>query len=178
MILASIETLVMGVIPSPSVVVLRPVAAERSNSLTERVIPIWIGAVEAAAIGTALDGIPHARPMTHDLCNACIEALGGSIDRVVITDVQGSTFFAQVVIAQDGDIVCVDARPSDALALALRWNAPIYLEEDVIERASYPYIFGGGDDHEAEIEEFHRFIENVTPDDFVDEEGFGEQKPG
>ena len=168
MILASIETLVMGVIPSPSVVVLRPVAGERTNTLTERVVPIWIGAVEAAAIGAALEGVPHSRPLTHDLCNACIEALGGSIDRVVITDFEGSTFFAQVVIVQNGDVVGIDARPSDALALALRWNAPIYLDEGVLERASYPYVFGNSD-QEAEIEEFHRFIEGVMPEDFVDE---------
>jgi bifunctional DNase/RNase len=167
MVLVNVETLVMGVSPSPSVIVLRPIAPEHSNTVAERVMPIWIGSVEAASIGMTLEHVPHARPMTHDLFNSVIKALNASIDRVVVTDVNGSTFYAKLVLSQNGTTVDVDSRPSDAIALALRWNAPIYVDDDVFERASFPYVAGRGKDIEEELREFHSFVEDVTPDDFL-----------
>lgn len=100
-----------------------------------RVVPIWIGAVEASAIAFEIEGIKLPRPMTHDLLKASIEALGGDVVRVVVVDLRENTYYAIVVVAQDGQMVEIDARPSDAIALALRVQAPVLCDSDVIDRA-------------------------------------------
>lgn len=163
MIPVMIETLVVGIPPSPSVVVLRPLLERGPKG---RVLPIWIGPTEAASIGIALEGTPRSRPMTHDLLTAIISSLKAGINRVVIDRVDGSTFFATVMLEHHGVITEVDARPSDSIALAVRTNAPLYVDEDVLEKSSFPYIFGPGVDKEAEMEDFRAFLDEVSPEDF------------
>ena len=160
-----IETLVVGAVPAPSVVVLRPFAEGMTK---QRVLPIWIGPAEATSIGIALEGSAHARPMTHDLTVGLLEAAETTIDRVEITRVEGTTFFASVVLLRDEQELHVDARPSDAIALAVRVQAPIFVEEDVMTNASFPYAFSPQGRMEAEMEEFHKFIESISPEDFVE----------
>ena len=167
MVPVTIETLVVAVLPSPSVVVLRP---KQDESLADRVLPIWIGPTEAASIGIALEGQTQLRPMTHDFLANVIHALGSTVDRVVIDRVEAATFFATVYLEHDGEIINLDARPSDSIALAVRENAPLYVDEDVLNSSSYPYQPGQKDDTEETMAEFQSFIESISPDDFSHEE--------
>ena len=167
MIPVRIETLVMGMIPSPSVIVLRPLADPKDPDTPVSVLPIWIGATEAAAIATPLEGISAPRPMTHDLCSSIIDALGGEISFVEICDVIHTTFFARIHMTREDRRFVVDSRPSDAIALALRAGVRIYVDEGVFASASFPYLLAGDIDPAQEIEDFHSFIENVNPEDFL-----------
>jgi uncharacterized protein len=101
----------------------------------ERYLPIWIGPFEADAITIQLQGIEVARPITHALLKRMVETLGGEVVHVVINDLQNDTFYARIVLEVNGETVEVDSRPSDAVALAVRVNVPIYVEDDVMERA-------------------------------------------
>ncbi len=101
----------------------------------ERYLPIWIGPFEADAITIQLQGIEVTRPMTHDLLKQLIETMDGEVSYVVISDLQNDTFYAKIVLTVHGDTIEVDSRPSDAVALAVRVEAPIYVAEDVMDRA-------------------------------------------
>ena len=158
-----VKTLVVDILPAPSVVVLRP---QQEDVLTERVLPIWIGPAEAASIGIALEGQTRLRPMTHDFLANAIYALGSSVERVVIDRVEGTTFYATVYLQRDGHTINLDARPSDSIALALRMNVPLFVDEDVFNAASYPYDFSDVGNREVALSEFHTFIESVSPEDF------------
>ena len=102
----------------------------------ERVLPIWIGPGEASAIAMRLAEMDFSRPLTHDLLMAVLRGLGGTLERVVISRVSDSTYFAELVIRRDGDIVTIDARPSDSIAVALRSEAAIFANDALLERAS------------------------------------------
>jgi uncharacterized protein len=102
---------------------------------SERYLPIWIGPAEADAIAVKLQGVEVPRPLTHDLLTSVIETLGASIDFIVVNDLKNDTFYAKVMLAVDGSRMEVDSRPSDALALAVRAKAPIYVEEVVLDKA-------------------------------------------
>ncbi len=154
-----IDSLVVGVPPSPSVIILRSLTERRA---TGRILPIWIGPSEAASIGMALDGSSHARPMTHDLLSTVLDKTNARLDRVVINRVEGTTFYATLVLQQDGESKDIDARPSDSIAMAVRKQVPIFVDEKVMELAS----FSAAGDREIEVEEFHNFIESVNPEDF------------
>jgi bifunctional DNase/RNase len=129
----------------------------------ERFLPIWIGAMEATAIAFALQGIVTARPMTHDLLKNVLEDLAVQVQRIVITDLKDGTFYAVIQMQQDGRAVEVSSRPSDAIALAVRVNVPIFASEDVLTEASIVIR----DDEEQEVEKFREFLENVNPEDFA-----------
>jgi bifunctional DNase/RNase len=101
---------------------------------TSRYLPIWIGASEAEAIALKLQGTSVPRPLTHDLMRSAIDALGGTVVSIVISDLQKDVFFAKIILNKDGAQVEIDSRPSDAIALAVRIPAPIYVEEDVLDR--------------------------------------------
>jgi bifunctional DNase/RNase len=163
MIPVMIETLVVGMPPSPSVIVLRPFDDSGAGA---RVLPIWIGPTEAASIGIALEGQPRVRPMTHDFLASVVQALNAQIERVVIDRVKGSTFFATVTLNQQGESVAVDARPSDSIALAVRTQSPLYVDEDVLNSSSFPYLFANNSNREAAMDEFKDFLESITPEDF------------
>lgn len=107
------------------------VILQESNG--SRVLPIWIGPSEASAIAMELAGMKFSRPLTHDLFASVISGLGGSLERVVITKVMDNTYYAELVIHRDGDVISVDARPSDSIAIALRMAASIFTTEDLLE---------------------------------------------
>lgn len=100
-----------------------------------RYLPIWIGPFEADAITIQLQGIEVSRPMTHDLLRDLIEQLDGEISHVIINDLQNDTFYAKIVLEAGGGTIEIDSRPSDAVALAVRMDAPIYVADDVMEKA-------------------------------------------
>ena len=100
----------------------------------EKCLPIWIGAAEAASIALALRGESFGRPLTHDLLAMVVDGLDGRVERVVITDQREGTYYARLYLGRENNVVAVDARPSDGIALALRAEAPIYLEDTVLDR--------------------------------------------
>ncbi len=138
-----------------------------------RFLPIWIGHSEAAAILMKLQNASTPRPMTHDLVTDMLDQLGAQVIRVAVTELRENTFFAQVTIQQDGSEVEVDSRPSDAIALAVRAEAPIFVADEVIEESAIE--FEGDEindaDLEKEVSKFRSFLENVTPDEFAQGEG-------
>ena len=128
----------------------------------ERYLPIWIGAVEATAIAFAQQGVQPPRPLTHDLFRDVIKALGFNLRAVHITDLRDGVFYADLVFA-DGPTV--SARPSDAIALALRTGTTIYAEETVLAEAGMP-LPGDENEQESEVEKFREFLDQVSPEDF------------
>ncbi len=101
----------------------------------ERILPIWIGVVEASAIAFELEKLKLNRPMTHDLFKNAVESLGGRVERVRVVELKDNTYYATVVIEQGGRTIEIDSRPSDAIAIALRAAAPIWCAQDVIDQA-------------------------------------------
>ena len=101
----------------------------------QRVLPIWVGIFEANAIALQIENIPTPRPMTHDLLRNIIQDLRATVEKIVVCDLQENTFYALIYLTVNGDTVAIDARPSDAIALALRTRAPIFVEETVIDNA-------------------------------------------
>lgn len=104
-----------------------------------RVLPIWIGAMEAMAISLAINGVPFNRPMTHDLLLNVIKQMGGTVNRVEITDIVDGTFYAEIVVAMENETLRIDSRPSDAIALAVRAECPILAGTSVLETAGAPF---------------------------------------
>ena len=129
----------------------------------ERFLPIWIGPGEATAIAFALQGVVTARPMTHDLMKNLLEEVGVLIERIVITELKDGTFYAIIQMSRNGSRFEVSSRPSDAIALAVRMNAPIFANEEVLSEASIVIK----DDEEQEVEKFREFLDQVTPEDFA-----------
>jgi len=129
----------------------------------ERFLPIWIGAAEAAAIAFALQGIVTPRPMTHDLMKNLLEEIGIEVDRIVITDLKEGTFYAVIQMRQNGSSFEISSRPSDAIALAVRANCPIFADEEVLSEASILIP----NDEEQEVEKFREFLDQVRPEDFA-----------
>ena len=123
-----IKGLMMDPVTNMPILVLRDEAGERT-------LPIWIGMFEAHAVAIQLENSSSPRPMTHDLLKHLLEALGGSVSEVHITDVREGTFFALIYLLANGEPMAIDARPSDALALALRTRAPVYVAEHVLADA-------------------------------------------
>ncbi len=146
------------------VVILRDLQAAE-----ERLLPIWIGPFEADAITIRLQGQEVARPLTHDLLKSVIEALGATVSYIVISDLDEGTFYARVVLQLlNGQEVEVDSRPSDAIALAVRAEAPMYAEESVLDRAAItpsPDISTGGKPGEGKgMDAFRDFVEGLDLD--------------
>ena len=160
-----IESVVVGGGPVASLLVLRTHEPVDGSPLR---LPIRIGQVEATAITMGTRERTGARPMTHDLLAAALGALGASCASVRVMGVQGTTFFAQLeLVREDGERVFVDARPSDAVALAVRAGVPVYAEDSVLATAAMPDFQGvEKDEREAEFEEFHAFVEGLSPEDF------------
>jgi len=101
----------------------------------ERYLPIWIGPAEADAIAVKLQGVTVPRPLTHDLLQSVIDSLGATVNSIIVSDLKNDTFYAKIILNVDGGVVEVDSRPSDALALAVRVDVPIYTEEVVLNQA-------------------------------------------
>ncbi|HXX39713.1 MAG TPA: bifunctional nuclease family protein [bacterium] len=131
-------------------------------------LPIWIGTPEAQSIALELQGVRMPRPMTHDLMRSMLTQLTVSVSRIVVTDLQNGTYFAEIHLNSRGSDVVVDSRPSDAIALALRAEAPIYVEEKVAATAIPLKKIKAFDEHE--VEAFKRFLAGVKPADFLKEQ--------
>src|SRR5262245_8402974 len=134
-----------------------------------RVLPIYIGNNEAAAIAYALEGVVPPRPLTHDLFRNVLESLGAQLDRVVVTELVDQTFYAALHLTVAGSPLTISSRPSDAIALAVRTSSPIFAEESVLDEAGQEAEIEQPeqDEEQAEeiMEEFRDFIEHVNPDD-------------
>ena len=127
----------------------------------ERVLPIWVGVPEANAIALQIENVSTPRPMTHDLLRNIITDLEGRVDRVVVSDLKDNTYFAVIHLTVRGEPVAVDARPSDAIALALRTRAPIFVEETVIDHAKTVDF----STEKADADRLHKWLESLDPDD-------------
>jgi bifunctional DNase/RNase len=134
-------------------------------------LPIWIGHPEAAAILMKLQGASTPRPMTHDLLTDMLSQLEARVIRITVTELRDSTFYASITIQQDGSELEVDSRPSDAIALAVRAEAPIFADDRVIEESAIEFAEGEEVNEEEIVDEFRKFLDQVTPDEFAVEEG-------
>jgi bifunctional DNase/RNase len=138
-------------------------------------LPIWIGHPEAAAILMKLQGASTPRPMTHDLVTAMLGELDAQVVRITVTELKENTFYASITVQQNGSEIEIDSRPSDAIALAVRADAPIFAAEDVIEESAIEFEGEEGEVNEDEVQEivseFKQFLEHVTPDEFAEASG-------
>ena len=153
----------------------------------ERVLPIWIGPGEATSIAMRLADMEFERPLTHDLLCSVLKGLGGALQKVIITKVQKSTYYAELVVRRNGSLITLDARPSDSIAVALRVDAPIFVEDALLEEATIEIAdeeaapglssvaFGptssGGDDDTVDTEgmgpeELQEHLRRLNPEDF------------
>ena len=129
---------------------------------SETSLPIWIGLLEATAIATELEQVEFSRPMTHDLIKNLMGHLGVKVDKVEVCDLRDNTFYANIHLDMEGMHYAIDARPSDGIALALRTNAPIYVKEEVIEKARKIDLRQGKEGAEG----LDELLERLTPKDF------------
>jgi len=166
MVCMDIQTVMVGMGPLSSLVVLKPRSSKEGHEGEK--LPIRVGMVEASAISAGIEGGHGKRPLTHDLMLATISQMGGTLQSVEIVDVQGTTFFARLnITCESGRHVDVDARPSDALALAVRAAVPIFADERVLQMASMPDFDAiEHQEREQELQDFHDFVQNLSPDDF------------
>ncbi len=136
----------------------RPILVLRHEE-GNRFLPIWIGAPEANAIALRLEGVEVPRPMTHDLMQGMLEKLSAQVSKVLICDLQENTYFAQIVLSANGQEAIVDSRPSDAVALAVRTGAPIFVREEIFDRATK------AEEPTNAEEQVQRWLEGLTPED-------------
>lgn len=129
---------------------------------TDRILPIWIGVFEANAIALTIENIATPRPMTHDLLKSFLEKLEVAVDKIVVNDVRNNTFYASIYCRYKDRLVLVDSRPSDAIALALRMNSPIFVEDEVVRRAQSLKF----DENLEDSEKLRQWLENLKPEDF------------
>jgi len=127
----------------------------------QRVLPIWVGVFEANAIALQIENVTTPRPMTHDLLRNVIQDLRAHIDKIVVSDLKENTFYALIYLTVNGDVVAIDARPSDAIALALRARAPIFVEERVIDHAKTVDLAP----EKGDAERLQKWLESLDPDD-------------
>jgi hypothetical protein len=171
MIEMSIDSIRMSMMNYQRVVILKEKDAERY-------LPIWIGPAEADSIAVKLQDVVVPRPLTHDLLGSVIDALGATVTSIVVSDLKNDTFYAKIILVVDGESMEIDSRPSDAIALAVRAEVPIYADESVLDRAgifldkeSGKPIPAGDEGRRISEEELSRlgpftdFIENLNLDD-------------
>ena len=145
-----------------------PIVLLREANGQHRVLPIFIGPVEATAIAFALQGVTTPRPMTHDLLRDLLNALGVGVDRIVITELRDRTFYAEIVMTTNGSGYTVSSRPSDAIALAARLGTPIFADEAVLDEAGVTMSEDEDEEQDDdEVERFREFLEGVNPEDFA-----------
>ena len=143
----------------------QPIVLLREDGGT-RFLPIFIGSPEATAIVYALQGMETPRPMTHDLFKTVLDDLSVKVERVEITALHDGTFYAEIEFDKAGTKSRISSRPSDAIALAVRFGAevPIYADEEVLDEAG---VLFEADEEEHEVEQFREFLDNITPEDFA-----------
>lgn len=156
------------------------------DPVSGRYLPIFIGPCEAEAIAMKLQNVSAERPMTHDLLQAIIAELGGEVQHIVVNDLRNDTFYAKIVVEQDGQTREIDSRPSDAIALSVRLDVPVYVDESVMDRASITAeedveanapsgsetnaITAGDEDDEGSLSAFEDFVESLDLDDLEDDD--------
>jgi bifunctional DNase/RNase len=150
----SIKGLMVDPITNTPIVILR----DRDG---QKVLPIWVGIFEANAIALQIENIATARPMTHDLLRNVIRDLNAEVQKVVVCDLQDNTFYALIYLQLNGATVAIDARPSDAIALALRTRAPIFVEDTVIDNAKTVDFTSDT----ADADRLHKWLDSLDPDD-------------
>jgi len=150
----SIKGLMMDPLTNLPIVLLR-------DPSSDRVLPIWVGPVEANAIALQVENVSAPRPMTHDLLRNVLAELGASLTRVVITDLHDNTFYAYLELKRGSEVVFVDARPSDAIALSIRTRAPVFVDTRVLDQAKSVEVSSDN----ADRERLQRWLESLDPDD-------------
>lgn len=149
-----IRGLMMDPVTNMPIVVLKDIGSDA-------VLPIWVGMYEANAIALELEKTATPRPMTHDLLQNVTRGLNAEVTKVVVSELRDDTFYAQIWMEQAGEKVGIDARPSDAIAMALRWDCPIYVSREVLESSKQ----AASGVHSANSEEMRRWLENLNDDD-------------
>ena len=161
-ILMSVGGLTLDPVTKTPIVILK----DRDNKLN---LPIWIGLLEATAMATELEGIKMARPMTHDLLKRVISDLEATVERIEVTDLKDNTYFALIYLRVDGRQLTIDARPSDAISLALRTKSPIYVAKKVLEASSVLQQMEEGKEQDlsnVSRDKWAEILEKMAPDDF------------
>ena len=161
MIEVSIDSVRVSLMSEHRLVILKQVGSDRH-------LPIWIGQCEAEAIAIQMRNIEVARPLTHDLLKNTITEMGGTVARVVVSDLRNDTFHASVVVEMGGRSLEIDSRPSDALALAVRVDVPIFVDERVMAEAGIVPerdLSDGSEEQDAELSAFREFVDNLDLDD-------------
>jgi hypothetical protein len=149
-----IKGLIMDPLTNSPIVILQSV---EKNTL----LPIWVGIFEANAIALQIERIDTPRPLTHDLIKNILLQLDANVDKIVVTDLQENTFYAVIHLRMNGDRITIDSRPSDAIALALRTDAPIYVTEEVINNSRNISL----EKENLDSEDIKKWLENLNPDD-------------
>jgi uncharacterized protein len=153
-----VEMKISGLMPDPTTNM--PIVVLKDN-VSGIVLPIWVGAYEANAIALEIEKITTPRPMTHDLLKNLLVGLETIVRKVVVTELRDDTFFAVIWLERDGQAISIDSRPSDALALALRMDCPIYVEDEVLKNSK---IAGNVSDR-VSSDELRKWLENLGEDD-------------
>ncbi len=130
----------------------------------ERALPIWVGIFEANAIGLEMESVPTPRPMTHDLIKNILEGIDANVSRIVVSDLKDNTFYAEIFLFLNGNEVSVDSRPSDAIALALRADAPIFVAKKVLDDTRSIDLTDM--ELKEDDEQWKEWLENIRPEDF------------
>jgi bifunctional DNase/RNase len=150
----SVKGLMIDPVQSVPIIILR-------DADNQRALPIWVGPVEANAIALQIENVSPARPMTHDLLRNLLEELGATLRRVVISDLRGGTFYAYLELHRDGEVLFVDARPSDAIAVSMRARAPIFVDTRVLDQVRSVEV----STDRTEREHLQKWLESLDPDD-------------
>jgi bifunctional DNase/RNase len=159
-----LEMVVHGITLDP--VSQMPIVVLKAKDDDETFLPIWIGIFEADSILRQLQNVEPPRPMTYELMKNVITQMGGVVDKVVINDLRDSTYYAEVHILQGNNRLIIDSRPSDAINIALRFSAPIFVEESVLEKSKV-----SKPEEDEEKKKLREWLENIKPEDF--EKGLG-----
>ncbi len=149
-----IRTLMMDPVTQMPIVVLR-------DSSGGTILPIWVGVYEANAIALEIEKIATPRPMTHDLIKTLLLGMDARVDRIVVNELRDDTFFAVIWVEKDGQMISIAARPSDALAIALRTDSPIFVDESVLKNSRM-----AASQEKGKEDELRRLLENLNEEDF------------
>jgi hypothetical protein len=132
----------------------------------ERTLPIWIGLLEATAIASEMEGIKFSRPMTHDLLKSIMDMIDVEVNKVEVCDLKNNTYYALIHMTHGGKDISIDARPSDALALSLRMDAPIFVAEEVISKSKQIDLTSEPEDTSEQGKKWQEILEKLNPEDF------------
>lgn len=149
-----IRTLMMDPVTQMPIVILRDLSGNT-------ILPIWVGVYEANAIALEIEKINTPRPMTHDLIKTLLMGMDTQVRKVVVSDLRDDTFFAVIWLEKDGKMISIDSRPSDALAIALRTDSPIYVDDSVLKNSKM-----ASTQEKGQTEELRKWLENLNEEDF------------